>query len=381
MGVNQVFLANEYNLLQGKSDFIFLQNNWHYGLSLTQCSDSNRITDSGAGGTALACGERTSYGSIGEYNGQPLESITGVLKMKNKFKIGLITSVPLNHATPACFYGHEPTRKNYDNLIDDMISSKFDFFAGGGFLLGNADTSKNKYRSFEQALNSLKNSGYNLILSASEADRKIQIPAVVIDTSIRNKQLTLKNAFMDEKNSLPYTIDRPENFSTLAGYTSLAAENLMNDTGFFIMVEGGKIDWACHDNDALTTIYEINAFYESILKAYEFYLKHPENTLIIITADHETGGLSLGSGYDEYSSSNKNSYALYLNKLKQQNKSSLIEPKDFIKKVQTEAQIGWTTNEHTSSPVGVWSIGCGSEKFSVIQKNSDFKNKILSLIR
>ena len=154
----------------------------------------------------------------------------------------------------------------------------------------------------------------------------------------------------------------------------------MNDKGFFIMVEGGKIDWACHDNDALTAIYELNAFNEAIKKAYKFYLKYPENTLILVTADHETGGMAQGVGYDEKGPAKYNSYALYVNKLLQQQNSYISTNSDTLRKIQDEAQIGWTTDEHSSAPVGVWAIGKGSENFSGIMKNADLKKKILNLV-
>ncbi len=107
-----------------------------------------------------------------------------------------------------------------------------------------------------------------------------------------------KEASVIDRNSIPYAIDRKENDLTLQDITRSAINFLSKDLnkGFFLMVEGGKIDWACHSNDAATAIREIQDFDEAIRVAYEFYSQHPDETLIVITADHETGGLVLGTG-------------------------------------------------------------------------------------
>ncbi|HNW98258.1 MAG TPA: alkaline phosphatase [Bacteroidales bacterium] len=381
MGLNQVFLTEKYLEYFKDEKLIFLDNSWKFGLTKTDCLDTFRITDSGAAGTAIACGEKTNYGMIGMSKYKSFESIAEYLK-KQKFKIGILTSVPLNHATPAAFFGHEPTRKNYDNLTNELIKSHFDFFAGGGFMLGNADTSKRIYKNFEQVLLKLKENKYNLLLNTSLLDKNKNtvLPVIIIDTLIRNKQINLKNVYSDEKNALPNVIDFPGYEDKLSVYTETAINSLKNDTGFFIMVEGGKIDWACHDNDAATAVGEVIAFNDAVKKAYGFYLKNPENTLIIVTADHETGGLTLGRGFDDSNSSSINSYRCYPNKLTLQKKSLIFSDSVTVAKYNYDAQIGWTTNEHSGLPVGIWTIGQGCENFTGIFENSDIKSKILNLI-
>lgn len=380
MGLNQVFLTEKY-LSEEKGDpLVFLNNNWTFGLTKTDCKDSFKITDSGAAGTAIACGEKTKYGYIGnDKNNQPLQSIAAAL-YKKKFKIGIITSVSLNHATPAGFYAHQPTRKNYDFITKDLINSKYDFFAGGGFRMGNADPTKKIYNSFNEIITELTSNKVNVILNFSAIkNEKISLPALIVDTTILNLQKNWKNSVIDECYAFPYAIDYPEYKEMLANYTASAIQNLTNDNGFFIMVEGGKIDWACHDNDAATAIHEISSFNMAINKAVEFYLKNPKNTLIIVTSDHETGGMTLGKGYNE-SSSNKNYYALYPQILAKQKKSRLFSDSTFITKYNEDAQIGWTTSDHTASPVGIWTIGKGSEKFVGIFENAEIKKKILELV-
>lgn len=383
MGVNQVYLTQKFNEATGGKNLVFLDHSWTFGLSRTECADTNKITDSGAGGTAIACGKRTKYGSIGEYKGEPLFSMAYDLKKNKQFKVGILTSVPINHATPACFYGHEPTRYNYDNLTKDLLSSGFDFYAGGGFLLGNQDTSKNIYKSVGQVLSDLTLNKFNLLLNTNNLDAQkasLHLPLVVMDTVLRNQQYRVKESDGEEKNSFPFVLDRPETMNWLANYTSLATDLLYNPTGFFIMTEGGKIDWACHSNDALTAIYEVNAFNLAIEKAYQFYKQHPDNTLIVITADHETGGLALGLGYKDYGAQRANSYALFVTKLMEQKKSHIFTDSAAMHKALLDAQIGWTTNEHTSAPVGVWAIGVGSQEFSGIMRNEEIKEKMLKYV-
>lgn len=379
MGLNQVFLTEKYLDYFGKDSLIFLDPSWRFGLTKTDCADSFKITDSGAAGTAIACGEKTSFGAIGvDAKDQPMESIAEYLKKKN-LKIGILTSVPLNHATPACFYGHEPSRSSYVNLIKDLSASHFDFFAGGGIIPKIPLEIANEYFNFKQTLEKLNENNYNLVLNMTDvSDRKINLPAVLIDTVITFQQKNM-NAGVDERFSLPYAIDFPEYKDRLALYTDMAITSLKNDTGFFVMAEAGKIDWACHDNDAATAVNEVIAFNDAIKKAYEFYLKHPQQTLIIVTADHETGGLTLGEGYDDYRSSN--AYSLFPQKLELQKKSLLYSDSATVAKFDHDAQVGWTTNEHTGSPVGIWAIGQGSESFTGIFENSDIKKKILDAMK
>ena len=176
MGLNQVFLTEKYLSEEKGGPLVFLNNNWKFGLTKTDCKDSFKITDSGAAGTAIACGEKTKYGYIGnDKNNQPLQSIAAEL-VRKKFKIGIITSVSLNHATPAGFYAHQPTRKNYDFITKDLINSKYDFFAGGGFRMGNADPTKKIYNSFNEIITELTSNKVNVILnfSAIKNEKKLE---------------------------------------------------------------------------------------------------------------------------------------------------------------------------------------------------------------
>ena len=173
---------------------------------------------------------------------------------------------------------------NYEIALD-LPKANFDFYAGGGFLKPTTTYDKKEAPSifpiFEEAGYTVAR-GYNdYKAKAAKAEKMILIQEEGANPSC-----------------LPYAIDRKENDLTLAQITESAIDFLTkgNNKGFFLMVEGGKIDWACHANDAATVFNEVKDMDNAIKVAYEFYKKHPKETLIVVTADHETGGIVLGTG-------------------------------------------------------------------------------------
>ena len=200
-------------------------------------------------------------------------------------KVGVTTSVSVDHATPAAFYAHQPNRNMYYEIALDLPKANFDFYAGGGFLKPTTTADKKEAPSifpiFEEAGYTVAR-GYNdYKAKAAKAEKMILIQEEGANPSC-----------------LPYAIDRKEGDLTLAQITESAIDFLTKDNkkGFFLMVEGGKIDWACHANDAATVFNEVKDMDNAIKVAYEFYKKHPKETLIVVTADHETGGIVLGTG-------------------------------------------------------------------------------------
>ena len=127
-----------------------------------------------------------------------------------------------------------------------------------------------------------------------------------------------------------------------------------NPDGFFLMVEGGKIDWACHSNDAATVFREVIDFDKAIKNAYDFYQKHPDETLIVVTADHETGGISLGTG----------AYEIHTDLLQYQNKSAETFSKLVAAKhQQTGSEFSWDlTRQLLQEHFGFWTNIALSEK-------------------
>ena len=248
------------------------------------------ITDSAASGTAIACGSKTNIGWLGlDAQGNRIESIASVAK-DNGRKVGILTSVSLDHATPAAFYAHNASRGNTYDIALEIFDSGFDLFAGGGFL--NAD-GKNVADAKGNIFDLAKQKGWVVSRTKEEFNNLKPTDKTVLAVTPR----------FSDSFSIPYSIDMNDDDLTLADFTAKAIELLDNDNGFFIMVEGGKIDWMCHANDAATTIHEVIAFDDAVKVAYDFAQKHPDETLIVITGDHETGGLTLGfsgTGYQSY---------------------------------------------------------------------------------
>lgn len=252
-------------------------------------ANNRLITCSAAAGTALATGNKTNIGRISmDPDGTlPYESVAS--KAKNQgFKVGIVTSVSIDHATPAVFYAHQPDRDMYFEMGVDLTRSDFDFFAGGGFLIPDGTLDGGPVNLHQLA----QDSGYQLI-NTSEGFKNLAPGS--------GKALVFSPKTAGET-SLPYALDMAPGDITLADFTSKAIEMLDNEKGFFVMVEGGKIDWAGHGNDAATVVHEVISFAEAVDKALEFYEKHADETLIIVTADHETGGMALGNGDMKYES-------------------------------------------------------------------------------
>lgn len=260
--------------------------------------------DSASTATSIATGNKTWSGSINvsEDFSQEYETIAEKLKEQKGYKIGVLSTVNLNHATPAAFYAHQASRNSYYEIGLEMIESGFDYFAGGG-LKQTTGADKDQEDLYELA----EKAGYKVIKTqaGAEALTAADGKAVVIDEHLA------------DSDAMSYELDRAESEWALADYVEKGIEVLDNETGFFMMVEGGKIDWACHANDAASTITDTIALDNAVDKAVEFYNEHPDETLIIVTGDHETGGLTIGYAGTDYDTFLRNfenqkiSYAKY----------------------------------------------------------------------
>ena len=201
--------------------------------------------------------------------------------------VGIATSVSIDHATPASFYAHVKDRGMYHQIGKDLIAAGFDFYAGSDFL-----QPENKELSGDQTLyDQCEKAGYTIARGYEDYQAK---------AGSASKMLLLQTeaASRKDRTALPYAIDRKDGDMTLQDITRAAIDFLSKKDadGFFLMVEGGKVDWACHSNDAATMFREVIDTDEAVKVAYEFYKQHPDETLIVITADHETGGIVLGTG-------------------------------------------------------------------------------------
>ena len=305
MGVNQINVTETYlAALKGKIGYepILMASFPVVGMVNTY-SATNGVTDSAAGGTALASGKKTKNGAIGvlEDLQTPCTSIAAWAQKAGK-AVGVATTVAITHATPASFYGHQPKRQMYYELGQDLCRSGYDFFAGSDFHKPNTKDGEPSLREQAQAAGyTILTGGYKEYMKKGRKADKL----ILLQSDEQNKKL--------DSDHLPYALDQDKNDLTLeqivrAGINFLSSKQ---KDGFFFQIEGGMIDYACHRNDIGNAINEVLDMDKAVKVAYEFYQQHPDETIIVISADHETGGLVMGTG----------PYELHTDILKYQRKS------------------------------------------------------------
>ena len=289
------------------------------GLQKTFSSD-NYITDSGAAGTALATGNKTKNGAIGvDAHGNRLKSI---LEISEDYGLatGLVSTSSVTHATPASFIAHQSSRGSYEDIAMDFLRTDIDVFIGGGI--------DHFYRRKDKLnlLDSLKLRGY-------EIDTTL---AMVLNST------SLKLAGLTAPVHNPYRLKGRGDM--LPAASGKAIEILSkNKKGFFLMVEGSQIDWAAHANVADTVVDETLDFDKAVGVALDF-AQADGHTLVIVTADHETGGVTLTGGNRE----------------------------------AHKVKLSFSTKDHTAVMVPVYAYGPGADKFMGIYDNTDIFKKILS---
>lgn len=249
------------------------------------------VPDSAATATAFGNGVKIDSNVIGLTPGFTEQTESVAEKAKNEGKaVGILSTVTLNHATPAAFYSNVEHRNNYYEIGEQMAKSGFDYFAGGslGGRTGDNDDQTDLYEVMEE-------NGYTV------ADTMEEIEAITAETG------PVYAPTPDDQlagGAMKYALDAEEGDITLADHVAKGIEVLSaNENGFFMMTESGKIDWAEHANDAAATINEVIDFQNAIQEAVDFYYENPDETLIVVTADHPTGGFTIGNsetGYDSY---------------------------------------------------------------------------------
>lgn len=435
MGLQQVNTTQVYidSVLKNNQSLSFI--NFPVQTFMTTYAATRYITCSAAAGTALSTGSKTSIGTLG-LNYNHTDSLFSVAKKikENGLKVGILTSVGIDDATPAAFYAHQGSRGSRYEIAKDLIKSGYDFFASGGFV----DPYGKKLKDSVESIYSIGQRNSFAFTTKITAIDSLKAKYKSVFYSIPNP---------DSEGSFKYDIDRDSTDITLAQLTKKSIQILDNPKGFFMMVEGGKIDWACHSNDAASALHEVIAFSDAVSQAVTFYNAHPNETLIIVTADHETGGFSLGNKDNKYDMKlsllknqkvSKDQLAeLVKNKFNQTPKPTLnqmlgfikdktglgdaslklglsekelkmlndaysnsIKPKKDNKSTNTnyltesketfsstcidilnrKAAIGWTSTSHTGSPVPVYVLGQGSSLFTGRLDNtniSQFIGKVL----
>lgn len=321
-----------------------------YGTCTNHSADKN-ITCSSASGTAIACGHKTDNGMLGvDPDGEPLKSMAYILKEQG-YKIGIMSSVPINHATPASFYAHNIKRGDYYDISKEIPATGFEFFGGAGFLQFNGKTGDQQDIDFY-----LKDNGYTICYGEDEFEAKSGECDKLVFIQESGRKTSAAN----------YTTDgqKKEDIG-LGEMMELALEYLGDKKPFFMMCEGGEIDWCAHGNNTMPMVEAVMNFDDAVAEAYEFYLAHPDETLIVVTADHETGGVAIG--YE-----NNNSMVDW--KVFEDDEAG----EDGNKVLNLKGNIGWTTHDHTGSPVPVYAIGKGAEKFAGRMDNTDIIKKIIT---
>lgn len=319
MGVSQVFAG-----LTANGGHLFLENFKHVGFSKTQSAD-DFITDSAAGATALSTGNKTFNGAIAMVVNEKGDTVAvkTVLEMAEEkgLSTGLVATSSITHATPAAFISHQSSRDFDEAIAKDIVSSGVDVFIGGG------------YRFFSERednldlITDLKQKGYQVLQEMVEI-AKVKSGKLAGLTVYESNE-----AFPIRKMDLPLSTETALNI----------LDN--NKKGLFLMVEGSQIDWGSHQNNTVYVVQEMLDFDKAIGKALEFASKDGE-TLIIVTADHETGGLAILNG---------------------DMKTSILKG-------------GYATGGHTGVMVPVFAYGPGAEQFTGIMENTDIGKKIMSLI-
>ena len=342
MGVNQINVTETYlAALKGKIGYepILMSNFPVVGLVNTY-SATNGVTDSAAGGTALASGHKTKNGAIGmlEDLKTPCNSIAVWAKKAGK-AVGVATNVAITHATPASFYGHQPNRNMYYEMGQDLCKSNFDFFAGSDFHRPNTKEGEPTLR--EQA----KAAGYTILTGGYKEYQKKGRKAdklILFQSDEQNEKL--------QSDHIPYALDQDKNDLTLEQITRAGINFLMSKQkdGFFFQIEGGMIDYACHRNDIGNVINEVLDLDKAVRVAYEFYEQHPDETIIVISADHETGGLVMGCG----------PYELHTDLLKYQTRS-IDETKWLLNQLYKKAPKKFTRAEVDKQLQAILGLGAG----------------------
>ena len=251
--------------------------------------DSNSFCpDSASTATSISTGHKTYSGTINmsEDYKTAYETIAEKVHQQLGMKVGVISSVNLNHATPAAFYAHQASRNDYYEIGLELIDSGFEYFSGGALLkpTGSDGDQEDLYALAEEA-------GYTVVKTQAEAEKVTEGPVIIVDEHLA------------DGDAMAYELDRTDDMWSLADHVEKGIQVLDNDKGFFMMCEGGKIDWACHANDAASAIQDTKALADAVQVAIDFAKEHPDETLILVTGDHETGGLTIGfagTDYDTY---------------------------------------------------------------------------------
>ncbi|GGA47867.1 alkaline phosphatase [Kroppenstedtia guangzhouensis] len=365
------------------------------GMQTTYAWDPDEnITDSASAATAMASGVKTYNAAISvDLDGQPVETVLERAKSLGK-STGLVATSQINHATPAAFAAHNESRQNYNEIADEYYDEridgkhKVDVMLGGGTDYFIRDD-RNLVKQFQK-------DGYDYVTTRAEL--------------LNSKRDEILGLFAEV--GLPKRIDRTDETPALKEMTQAALQRLSkNKKGFFLMVEGSQIDWAGHDNDVVGAMSEMEDFAQALQTAINF-AKKDKQTLVIATADHSTGGLSIGSdgqyvwntepikqakrtpefmaneiidGADVEKTLNRYiGFDLTNKELQAVKEASASGKAATVQKAishifDVRSNTGWTTSGHTGDDVEVFAYGRGKEMFAGRIDNTDIANRIFDI--
>ena len=365
------------------------------GMSSTYPDDNTVVTDSASSATALASGVKTYNAAIGvNVEKQPVETV-----LERAKKIGMQTAIvvtsQINHATPASYIAHNESRNNYDQIADNYLSNQVNGMPVTDLMLGGG--TRYFIREDRNLVDEFKDLGYQYIDDLSQLETLDSLPALGLFAPA----------------GLPHAIDVPKYADRLTQMTRKALTLLSRDNqnGFFMLVEGSQIDWCAHANDIACDMAEMKDFASTLEILRDFALQDGE-TLIVATADHNTGGFSIG-GYNEYmwkpdlinqihasagtltsammDSEDINAvwndhvdFTLTVDELDQLVAAKVISGDELndqlLDVINRRTFSGWTSLGHTGGDVQVFSFGTASQNFAGHMDNTDIAKQIFKLL-
>ena len=425
MGFNHVLNAQIYsNEVLGNDSTLTMLTFPVASMARTHSASSD-VTDSAAAGTALATGHKTRNNMLG-MNADSV-AVTSIAKTlyDNGWGVGLVTTVAIDDATPGAFYAHVPSRSEYMTVGRQLAESGYQFAAGAGLR-----AARDKEGKKAPLLDYFAEKGVTVTSGAAGLDVEADRLLLLSNDTVRTW-------------NVGYTVDSIPGALTLPAMTAAGIRQLerVSPDRFFMMVEGGNIDHAGHANDGGAIIREVVNFDQSLALAWQFYLAHPDETLIVVTADHETGGMSVGTtttGYSvrpEVAAAQKVSKEMFSEHIKSlahdrrvyrwpDMEEYLAENLGFgtavilteeetaelagmfdnmmagrnsapdqetlyatfdgfsarvFELLNDKAGFGFPTIKHTGAMVPVFAVGVGASEFSGVNDNTDLPRKILSI--
>jgi len=424
MGMGPVMAAQTYNRVIRGNDTPLTMMQFPTVAWCQTWSASSTTTDSAAAGTALSTGTKTRNGMLGMGPDTIAATSVATILHNEGWGVGVTTSVSADDATPGAFYAHVPNRGMSYEIDCEAATCGYEFIAGAG-LRGLAGDKH------DDIVARMKQNGVQMLYGRDSA------------RNIDSRRVCLLNAETGNVWNVGYTIDSVADRMDLPFIAETCLTHLMkySPDKFFMMVEGGNIDHALHANDGGAAIKEVLNFDEALEVAYKFYLAHPDETLIVVTADHDTGGLAMGNDVVKYATNLacfdyqrkskeafseeckamlrdrrvykwedmreklsadfglftaipvsasqeqalKDKFTATFELRNSEDQKTLYANFDafsvaVLRLINDAAGLGFTTTSHTGNPVPLFAVGVGADLFKGLNNNSEIAPAMLRLV-